>query len=114
VGIPQIQANFPKGSAQGNARVTLNPLAPGTSPEAFDAARQLKAHGQLQFSGQALSAEFLTLGAMFGVLTASDGGYGTRFSLEAGRMTLNGKSLPIADDLVLVNTVIRSLLSNEN
>jgi hypothetical protein len=48
------------------------------------------------------------------VLTASDGGYGTRFSLEAGRMTLNGKSLPIADDLVLVNTVIRSLLSNEN
>ena len=114
VGIPQVQANFPKGSAQGNARVTLNPMAPGTSPESFDAARQLKAHGQLQFSGQALSAELLALGAMFGVLTASDGGYGTRFSLEAGRLTLNGKSLPIADDLVLVNTVIRSLLSNEN
>lgn len=108
VGIPQLSAISGKAKATGQAKLVVKPSA-SDQPASFDAAKQLSSSGEVNLTGD-LPPNLTAAGVMLGALVQSADGFRASYKLEGGTLMVNGRPVPIADQLRQINAGVAMFL----
>ena len=111
VSIPKLQAETERGIIEGDAVFELAAkVANPSGPLSFDAAKQIKANGQLTVARLILPPEYEGLVQMLGLATRTDNGLKSQFSLVDGKLMINGRNIDVNMQLQRLNQAVTAFL----
>jgi uncharacterized protein YdgA (DUF945 family) len=112
VSIPKLQAETERGIIEGDAvfELAAQVANPSGGALSFDAAKQIKANGQLTVARMILPPEYEGLVQMLGLATRSDSGLKSQFSLVDGKLMINGRNIDVNMQLQRLNQAVTAFL----
>lgn len=107
--LPKLQAQTERGMIEGHA--VFNLAANLANPNAFDAAKQVKAEGRLTIARLIMPSEYEGLVQLLGLATRSDKGLESQFLFVDGKLLVNGRNIEVNNQLQRINQAMTAFLA---